>query len=209
MEALAGAGGWRATYQKPGNDANRAAPDWTRNELRHRMKPRGNALRAAERCYNGAIVCVAMKQSRPRRRSMTLAPEQRAAAKYLRVVSKSWEDEAFKQRLLGNPREVLQEHGLPMPAGSAIQVLEDTPQIMHLALPAKPAGQPADEQLARLALEGQGPSSNVAQLLLKVWDDPAFKQRLVADPRGILQEHGVAVPAGQSVRVVEDSAETL
>jgi hypothetical protein len=140
---------------------------------------------------------------------MTLAPEQRAAAKYLRVVSKSWEDEAFKQRLLGNPREVLQEHGLPMPAGSAIQVLEDTPQIMHLALPAKPAGQPADEQLARLALEGQGPSSNVAQLLLKVWDDPAFKQRLVADPRGILQEHGVAVPAGQSVRVVEDSAETL
>jgi nitrile hydratase alpha subunit len=44
---------------------------------------------------------------------------------------------------------------------------------------------------------------------MKVWQDPTFKRRLVADPRAALQEEGVPLPEGKTVRVVEDTAETM
>jgi hypothetical protein len=141
-----------------------------------------------------------------------MAIEQRPreqAEKYTEVVTKAWEDPAFKQRLLGDPRAVLQEHGLMVPAGTAVQVVEGTAETMYLALPTKPAAELSDEQLARLAGEGEGPARKVGQLLIKVWEDPTFKRRLVADPRAVLQEHGLPLPDGQAVRVVEDTAETV
>ena len=47
---------------------------------------------------------------RTRRRVMALQrSQQENAAQYARVVAQTWEDEAFKQRLLRNPEAVLQE----------------------------------------------------------------------------------------------------
>ncbi len=37
---------------------------------------------------------------------------------YSRIVAKAWGDEAFKQRLLADPKATLQAVGVPVPAGA-------------------------------------------------------------------------------------------
>ena len=136
-------------------------------------------------------------------------PLREQAEEYAQVVTKTWQDEGFKRRLVADPRAVLQEYGIAVPDGQAVRVVENTAETVYVALPTKPAGALSDGQLARLAGEGQGATRKVGQLLLKVWQDPKFKLRLVADPRAVLQEEGLPVPAGKAVRVVEDTAETM
>ena len=63
---------------------------------------------------------------------------QEQAKQYGQLVARAWQDEAFKQRLLADPQAVLQEHGLPVPAGKTVRVVEDTADTMHLVLPPKP-----------------------------------------------------------------------
>jgi hypothetical protein len=44
-----------------------------------------------------------------------------------------------------------------------------------------------------------------SQLTAQAWVDDKFKQRLIADPAALLQEHGIATPPGVEVRVVENT----
>jgi hypothetical protein len=52
-------------------------------------------------------------------------------------------------------------------------------------------------------------SEQYQQIIEKCWADEAFKQRLLADPAGTLNAEGVTVPAGVSVRVVENTAQVV
>jgi len=41
-------------------------------------------------------------------------------------------------------------------------------------------------------------------------EDPAFRQALIADPRGAIEERfGVAIPSSASIRVVEEQADEV
>lgn len=40
----------------------------------------------------------------------------------------------------------------------------------------------------------------------RAWHDDAFKQRLVANPNEVFKEFGIDVPAGVTIKVVEDTA---
>ena len=42
-------------------------------------------------------------------------------------------------------------------------------------------------------------------IIAKAWSDPAFKAKLLADPHAALEELGVAVAAGKTVKVVENA----
>ena len=42
------------------------------------------------------------------------------------------------------------------------------------------------------------------QLVKRAWNDDTLKQRLLNDPAPLLREHGIAIPAGADVRVVQD-----
>ena len=44
------------------------------------------------------------------------------------------------------------------------------------------------------------------QIIAKCWADEAFKQRLLADPAGTLKQEGVEIPAGFSIKVVENTS---
>src|SRR5207344_1113743 len=52
--------------------------------------------------------------------------------------------------------------------------------------------------------ERQKPS--LGKVIARAWRDPAFKAKLVADPKAVLNEAGVTFPADVAVRVVEDTA---
>jgi hypothetical protein len=69
------------------------------------------------------------------------------------LVAKAWADEGFKQRLMSDPEAVLKEHGIPIPAGGAkVKVVENTDDVRHLVIPARPKTTELSEaQLAGVA----------------------------------------------------------
>ena len=40
------------------------------------------------------------------------------------------------------------------------------------------------------------------QIVAQAWADPAFKERLLAQPRAVLGERGISVPAGTGVKLL-------
>lgn len=54
------------------------------------------------------------------------------------IISKAWEDEAFKRRLLANATEVLKEEGVTVPEGLKIKVIENSEKTYHVVIPLKP-----------------------------------------------------------------------
>lgn len=70
------------------------------------------------------------------------------------IARRAWRDEAFHQAVLADPGKVYEEHfGKPMPPGVTVKVLEDTANIVHFVLPAKPAsvGELSDTELEQVA----------------------------------------------------------
>jgi hypothetical protein len=51
----------------------------------------------------------------------------------------------------------------------------------------------------------QDKAAAYGKIIARAWRDPAFKAKLVADPLGALEQAGVAVPAGVTVKVVENT----
>ena len=56
-----------------------------------------------------------------------------------KLIERAWEDEAFKQELLSDPRAAIESAlGVALPEGIEIQVHEQTPTTIHLVLPMPP-----------------------------------------------------------------------
>ncbi len=64
------------------------------------------------------------------------------------IVARAWADDQFKSRLLSNPKTVMREHGLDLPAEGEIRIVEDTPGVCHFVLPASPSGDLLEEELS-------------------------------------------------------------
>lgn len=70
-----------------------------------------------------------------------------AHVRYNRIIARAWADPAFKQALLSDPAATLAAEGLPTPAGVELKVVENTPTLVHLILPAKPDAELSDDEL--------------------------------------------------------------
>ena len=73
------------------------------------------------------------------------------ARKFGPIVSKAWEDEEFKNRLLADPCAVLKEHGIDWPTDVALKISENTDKAVHLALPVKPSNELEELDLENVA----------------------------------------------------------
>jgi hypothetical protein len=58
--------------------------------------------------------------------------------KWSQLVAQTWADEKLKQKLIGTPDLVLREHGIEVPAGVEVRVVENTDKVSYLTLPARP-----------------------------------------------------------------------
>ncbi len=65
---------------------------------------------------------------------------------YAKVVSKAWSDPEYKSRLKADPIATLAEAGVDVKEGIEIEVHEDTDKLMHVVLPASPAGDTLSEE---------------------------------------------------------------
>ncbi|MBK5964537.1 NHLP leader peptide family natural product precursor [Thiocystis minor] len=61
------------------------------------------------------------------------------AKQYQQLIAKCWADDAFKQRLLADPAGTLAAEGIDVPAGVSVTVAENTEQVFHLVIPARPS----------------------------------------------------------------------
>ncbi len=57
--------------------------------------------------------------------------------KMAKIIAKAWTDESFKERLVSDPKAVLIENGIDLPAGLQVKVLEQTEKEMYIVLPFK------------------------------------------------------------------------
>ena len=55
------------------------------------------------------------------------------------LIAECWKDEALKARLMADPKAVLKEHGLDVPVGIDVKVVENADDCVHITLPAPPA----------------------------------------------------------------------
>lgn len=73
-------------------------------------------------------------------------------AAFGKVIASAWSDDAYKARLVADPKAVLTEAGIELEDGVDVQVVEDTASVRHLVLPAAPAeGELSEDALEQVA----------------------------------------------------------
>jgi hypothetical protein len=68
-----------------------------------------------------------------------------------RLVAKAWSDDSLRQRLLSDPRSVMEENGLPIPPGKEVRIVENSENVIYLPLAAKPSQAELSEEELSLA----------------------------------------------------------
>jgi nitrile hydratase len=112
-----------------------------------------------------------------------------------RVVARAWVDPAFRERLQADANAALGELGLSMSTGPQPQrftVLPNTPQRHHVLVCTLCSCYP-------ISLLGPSPSW---------YKSEAYRARVVREPRAVLAEFGLVLPAETEIVVHDTSAES-
>jgi nitrile hydratase len=108
-----------------------------------------------------------------------------------KVVARAWVDPAYKARLLADATSAIAEFGYTGRQGEDMVVVENTPQVHNLVVCTLCSCYP-------WPVLGLPP----------VWYKSApYRSRAVLDPRGVLREFGVELPAETGVKVWDSTAE--
>jgi nitrile hydratase subunit alpha len=109
-----------------------------------------------------------------------------------RIVAKAWSDPEFKRRLLADATAAVRAFGHGSRVGDHLTVLENTPQRHNMVVCTLCSCYPWE-------VLGLPP----------VWYKSApYRSRAVKDPRGVLADFGVELPADTEIRVWDSTAET-
>ena len=115
----------------------------------------------------------------------------RSPADGARLVARAWVDQAFRQRLLGDARDAALELDLDPGESPVVVALENTDDVHHLVVCTLCSCYPR-------ALLGPPPDW---------YKSVPYRSRAVSDPRGVLDEFGVALEDDVEVRVVDSTAD--
>jgi nitrile hydratase len=108
-----------------------------------------------------------------------------------KVIAKAWTDPDYKKRLLEDGTAAIAELGFSGVQGEDMVVVENTPDVHNMVV---------------CTLCSCYPWPTLG--LPPVWFKSApYRSRAVIDPRGVLDEFGVSVPAEKEVRVWDSNAE--
>ncbi|MCG6136865.1 MAG: NHLP leader peptide family RiPP precursor [Nostoc sp. LLA-1] len=71
-----------------------------------------------------------------------------------KLIQRAWEDEAFKQELISNPKAVFaRESGQEIPGNIEVEVIQETANKVYLVLPHNPTPAVSEGELSEEALE--------------------------------------------------------
>jgi nitrile hydratase len=108
-----------------------------------------------------------------------------------RVVARAWVDPAYKTRLLADGTAAVAELGYGGREGAHVRVVENQPGVHNVVVCSLCSCYP-------WALLGLPPTW---------YKSPAYRSRVVREPRAVLAEIGVTLPPSVEVRVWDSSAE--
>jgi nitrile hydratase len=109
-----------------------------------------------------------------------------------RIVARAWVDPDFKRRLLADATEAVNSAAGFEPVSNHLVAVENTPQTHNVVV---------------CTLCSCYPWSVLG--LPPVWYKSApYRSRTVIDPKGVLAEFGVTLPAGTEIRIWDSTAET-
>ena len=108
-----------------------------------------------------------------------------------RVVAKAWTDPQFRKRLLADGTSAIAELDFEGAQTEKLVVVENTPEVHNLVVCTLCSCYP-------WAVLGLPP---------KWYKDPAYRSRVVREPRRVLEDFGVALAADKAIRVWDSSAE--
>jgi nitrile hydratase len=109
-----------------------------------------------------------------------------------RIVARAWVDSEFKRRLLADATEAVNSAAGFEPVSNHLIAVENTPQTHNVVV---------------CTLCSCYPWSVLG--LPPVWYKSApYRSRTVIDPKGVLAEFGVTLPAGTDIRIWDSTAET-
>lgn len=117
--------------------------------------------------------------------------EARSPANGAKLVARAWVDPAFKQRFIADPKAACAEMGIDATALNEFVVLENTEKVRHMVVctlcscyPRPILGRPPDW-----------------------YKSFNYRQRSVADPRGVMREFGLELLDDVAVRVHDSTAD--
>ncbi len=108
-----------------------------------------------------------------------------------KVVARAWTDPAYRRRLLADGTAAIAELGFGGPQGEYIVVLENTPAVHNVVVCTLCSCYP-------WPLLGLPPAW---------YKSPAYRSRIVREPRAVLREMGLELPPPVEVRVWDSSSE--
>ena len=108
-----------------------------------------------------------------------------------KVVAKAWTDPEYRQRLLSDGTSAIAELGFKGPQGEHMVVVENSPTMHHVVVCTLCSCYP-------WPVLGLPPSW---------YKDPAYRARVVKEPRAVLAEWGTELPADVEVQVHDSSSE--
>jgi nitrile hydratase len=109
-----------------------------------------------------------------------------------KVIARAWTDAAFRRALLEDATTAVAAFGRVGPVGDHLVAVENRPTLHNMVVCTLCSCYPTD-------LLGLPP----------VWYKSApYRSRVVKDPRGVLADFGVALPAETEIRVWDSTAET-
>jgi hypothetical protein len=118
------------------------------------------------------------------------------------LIERAGRDDAYRSKLIKQPRAALEEVlGEKIPDSITVVAHENTPTRLNVVL---------DPTLMAQVAAAAGPLGPIEQVLKKAHADPAFRKRLVQDPRGAVYDAvGLEIPRGLQVTVFENTADTM
>lgn len=108
-----------------------------------------------------------------------------------RMVARAWVDEAFRKRMLADGTAAVNEFEFIGGEVQKLVVVENTAEVHNMVVCTLCSCYP-------WAVLGLPP---------KWYKDPAYRSRSVREPRAVLEEFGVTLPADKAIRVWDSSAE--
>jgi len=108
-----------------------------------------------------------------------------------KVVARAWVDPAYRRRLFANATAAIAELGFSGPQGEHMVALENTPRVHNVVVCTLCSCYPWP----------------VLGLPPTWYKSPAYRARVVREPRAVLAEMGLELPADVEVRVWDSSAE--
>jgi nitrile hydratase len=109
-----------------------------------------------------------------------------------RAVAKAWADLAFKQALLNDASAAVGTLGLVNRVGDHLVAVENTPRLHNMVVCTLCSCYPWE----------------VLGLPPTWYKSAPYRSRAVIDPRGVLADFGVSLPASTEIRVWDSTAET-